>query len=257
MGRGITSGLVLIAVAAAIAALLLTRPADRDQSQEPLPTPSQFEPPKSTAMKLPTPPELLKRARALAALDLILCPEWEYRYYSFNTKWAEGQMMASMRNGSGDEWWIVFDEAGWTALKGLAHESPAWAGGGDAPSQALQKSCPDEIRDFAHEPAFRWDSTGFCYFRLPGADEWTRANDLTPFSHLDAGEDELFGHLSGSAEDYHEYAADYFETEVPLDSIRHVFEGKPITPELVAKINPEVDYEEIEEELYEETGYPR
>ena len=35
-------------------------------------------------------------ARSVAMLDAILSPEWEFRYYSFNSKWAEGEMMASM-----------------------------------------------------------------------------------------------------------------------------------------------------------------
>ena len=55
-------------------------------------------------VNLPHPEEILKRSRALAALDLILSPEWEDRYYSFNSRWDSNEMMASMRNGSGDEW---------------------------------------------------------------------------------------------------------------------------------------------------------
>ena len=43
-------------------------------------------------------------ARSLAMLDAILSPNWDSRYYSFDSKWAEGEMMASMRNGSGDMW---------------------------------------------------------------------------------------------------------------------------------------------------------
>ena len=109
-------------------------------------------------ISLPPPDELKKRAQALAVLDLILCPEWEYRYYSFNSEWAEGQEMASMRDGCGNEWWILFHESGWAALKGLAHESSAWAEGGGELSQALQSACPSELSEFAHEPAFRWDS---------------------------------------------------------------------------------------------------
>ncbi len=76
---------------------------------------------------LPSIPELLVRTKALAALDLVLSPEWEYRYYSFNAAWSPNEQMASMRNGSGDEWWLVFHADGWAALKGLDHESEAWS----------------------------------------------------------------------------------------------------------------------------------
>ena len=125
-------------------------------------------------LQLPAPAELTKRAKALAVLDLILSPEWDGRFYSFNARWSEGEMMASMRNGCGDEWWIVFSEAGWAAMKGLAHESSAWSEGGEALSLALRSVCPAELREFANEPAFRWDSTGFCYFWTPATAAWTR-----------------------------------------------------------------------------------
>jgi hypothetical protein len=67
---------------------------------------------KLTLSLLPDVPSLKKLSQSLAMLDAILSPEWEYRYYSFNSKWAPGERMASMRNGSGDEYFILFDTVG-------------------------------------------------------------------------------------------------------------------------------------------------
>jgi hypothetical protein len=72
--------------------------------------------------ELPGIADLRRRAKALAMLDAIICPEWEYRYYSYNSRWSHGEEMASMRNSQGDEWFILFDSVG-TAIKGLDHES--------------------------------------------------------------------------------------------------------------------------------------
>jgi hypothetical protein len=55
--------------------------------------------------------------------------------YSFNSKWGEGEMMASMRNGSGDEYFILFDSHGvimpgsYTAVSILERPQshPTWA----------------------------------------------------------------------------------------------------------------------------------
>ena len=55
-------------------------------------------------------------------LDAII-PEWEYRYYSFNAHWGPGEVLASMRNGSGDEYYLLFSSAG-AILKRFAHEAP-------------------------------------------------------------------------------------------------------------------------------------
>ena len=41
-------------------------------------------------------------------LDVILSPEREYRYHSYDAHWASAEEMASMSNGSGDEYSIVF-----------------------------------------------------------------------------------------------------------------------------------------------------
>ena len=55
-------------------------------------------------------------------LDAILSPEWEYRYYSFNASWGPAQELASMRNGTGDDYAIVFSPAGaW--IRVFDHES--------------------------------------------------------------------------------------------------------------------------------------
>lgn len=78
---------------------------------------------------------LRKLTESLAMLDAIMSPEWEYRYYSFNSKWGEGEMMASMRNGSGDEYFILFDSHGvimpgsYTAVSILERPQshPTWA----------------------------------------------------------------------------------------------------------------------------------
>jgi hypothetical protein len=40
-------------------------------------------------------------------LDAIMSPDWEYRYYFFDSKWGLSEMMASMRNGQGDDFTSV------------------------------------------------------------------------------------------------------------------------------------------------------
>jgi len=207
---------------------------------------------------LPAIPKLIQRTKALAALDLILSPEWESRYYSFNAKWDTDEQMASMRNGSGDEWWIVFHNRGWAALKGLAHES-AWSKNGNSRemSASLQSIIPRELSGFANEPAFRWNETNFAYFCLADS-MWTRANDLIDSSRkINSDEDYLLRHLAGSAEDYASFARDYYETSVPVEIVSAVFATQPITSGLIAGLNPEITIEDISSELFGEINYPR
>src|SRR5689334_21732066 len=165
--------------------------------------------------------------------------------------------MASMRNGSGDEWWCVFHADGWAALKGLAHESEAWARGGESLSAALQAVLPRDLGDFASEPAFRWEETSFAYFHLPARPGWVRANDRTAYAALEAGDEWLLRHLSGGPEDYAAFAEDYYERTVPLESVIAVFGHAPMTEHLVASLNPSITLSDIAPELYAEIGYER
>ena len=215
--------------------------------------------PQSPANKvmLPEPEALIRQTKALAALDLILSPVWEDRYYSFNSRWAPGEQMASMRNGCGDEWWIVFHDSGRAALKGLSHESPAWRKGGNRLSAEMKSAFPAELAGFANEPAFRWDETSFAAYRRPADNDWLWPKEATEFANVSGGEDEFLSLLAGGPEDYVDYAADHFEVDLPLAIVEAIFELVPITPEMIHQLNPEVSLADIDEQLHGEIGYPR
>ena len=57
--------------------------------------------------ELPDVEGLLKLHQSLATLDAILCPEWEFRYFSFNDHWDEGERLAlglvARNHHAGDE----------------------------------------------------------------------------------------------------------------------------------------------------------
>ncbi|HEX6285588.1 MAG TPA: hypothetical protein VFZ71_11970, partial [Pyrinomonadaceae bacterium] len=69
--------------------------------------------------QLPNVDELKRISQSLAMLDAILMPDWEYRFYSFDANWSDDEMLASMRNGSGDSFFILFNSAG-AIIKGYA-----------------------------------------------------------------------------------------------------------------------------------------
>ncbi|MDB6024439.1 MAG: hypothetical protein JWM68_662 [Verrucomicrobiales bacterium] len=200
---------------------------------------------------------LINRCRALSALDLILSPEWQYRFYSFNAHWSDQEQMASMRDGCGNEWWIVFHREGWSALKGLGHESSAWSEHGEKISAALQQSFPPAFKEFSTEPAFRWNETSFAYFHAVGGGGWTRVNDLAGYPTDETGEKELLEHLVGSPSDYAQFASDYYETEVDPRVVAQVFALHPITPQIITSLNSSTLLKDIVDELQNEIGYPR
>jgi len=208
-------------------------------------------------LTLPNPLKLIQRAKALASLDLIISPEWDYRYYSFNAHWSADEQMASMRNGSGDEWWIVFHKTGWAALKGLDHESTAWSKSGKKLSMALCAAIPNQLSTFANEPAFRWSDTSFAYFYLSESIGWKRANDLINIENFNTGEETLLNLLIGGPNDYVSFAEEYYEKTISTDIVSSVYNLRKITDDIVSSLNPEIKLENISSELFDEIDYPR
>ena len=201
-------------------------------------------------MNLPSVPMLLKRAKALAVFEIILSPDWERRTYSFDANWAPDQVMASMRNGSGDEWWMVFHKSGCAALKGFGHESVAWSKGKAKLADSLKAVFPPELNEFTQEPAFQWDATTFAYFCISPPSGWIRANDLTLFADIsDTGEETLLRHLIGTPKEYASFASAYHETPVSIEIVSAVFGQEPLTKAMVQELNSEISLEDIASDL--------
>lgn len=111
---------------------------------------------------LPAINDLKRWSQSWALLDAILQPEWDLRYYSFNAHWGAETQMASMRDGSGDDYFLVFDSIG-AIVKGFSHESNmsphlknpsrVWPG--------VLDDVPSVFSQFLSEPAFSLEDTTF------------------------------------------------------------------------------------------------
>ena len=71
---------------------------------------------------IPKPEDLQKLCKSISALEAIISPEWEYRYYSYQKDWSESEEFCEMRNGQGDQMLIVFSKDG-NCINGFAQES--------------------------------------------------------------------------------------------------------------------------------------
>jgi hypothetical protein len=193
--------------------------------------------------------------QSLALLDAILCPEWQFRYYSYNAHWSPNQTMASMRDGSGNGYFLLFTEAG-AILKGFAKDSPLNPFRTDPPQiwPGILESVPACFADFLTEPAFALEETTFCLWRRKDDRTWQRGVIAFPEGTDPDGSGELLALLVGGPEQYLAYAEDGFETEVPLAAIEAIYQHRPLTNSLVHTLNPELSLAELQEDL-KEIGY--
>ena len=212
------------------------------------------------ASTLPDIPELVRISKAIAMLDAILCEEWEFRYYSFNSHWNQddpAEMMASMRNDSGDHYFIWFSSVG-AAIKGFDHESiisPQNNQGQHYPGVLDQ--VPVEFNLFLNESAFVLDDTTFCFWRRVEDSKWHSGRVEFP-AHAGAdpdGSKTLLAILDGSPSTYVHFARDYFEIDVDETAVSNVYSLKPLTPGLLSRLQSKRSLEDLFEDI-SEIGYP-
>ena len=205
---------------------------------------------------LPDVDRLKALTQSLAMLDAILCPEWQYRYYSFNAHWAPNEAMASMRNGQGDDFFALFTPVG-AILKGFAHESAmtpyqhhpprVWPG--------VLETVPAVFQSFLSEPAFDIEATTFCIWRQYGDASWQRGAITFPDSYDPDGSAGLLAILDGDPQTYWTWAADYYEQPVSLAAVTAIYQHQPLTRELVARLNPDITLEDLAADITE-IAYP-
>lgn len=170
----------------------------------------------------------------------MISEEWQDRYYSFNHAWntKAKQRMASMRNGSGDEWFMVFEPGG-VFLKGFWHEYP------HEDVAKIYKGLPKKFLPQLKEPAFSMEYITFGGWH--DGTTWTlRGNTEVMREQLEI--------LSGDPETYRAYAADYFEVDLPVDAIAHVLAGKKLDAKLVKRITTDRTLADLKDDLAE-IGY--
>ena len=211
---------------------------------------------KATLDSLPDIEGLRRLSQSLAMLDAIMSPEWEDRYYSFNSKWSEKEMMASMRNGQGEEYFILFDSHG-AIMKGFDHESPMspWAGQKKKLWPGIFESVPAEFQSFLSEPAFSIDETTFCVWRRYSDSSWQVGSIDYPDEDDPDGSEYLLSILNGEPSAYKEFADWYYEKTLSLDAIEHIYRHDPLTNDIVSALNDEITLESLIDEA-DEIAYP-
>jgi len=203
-------------------------------------------------------------SKSLAVLDLIMEPTWDMRYYSYNRAWGEAAELGSMRNGSGDEYSIVFLPDGAAYARGFAHESPMspWAQDNDGELHpGLIDGISPQFLPWVAEPAFAAD--GVCDMTVC---LWTASGTAGSWEHGDVPAPGTRDDLSGASwlfslvtrpepAQYVEFARDYFEEDLDAGAVADVYAHRPLDAGLVTRINPERSLADLIEEL-EEIGYP-
>lgn len=193
---------------------------------------------------LPHPDEIRQKLQSLAMLDAIVMPDWELRYFSFNSQWSPGEMMGSLRDGEGSEFFFLFNETGVAAkiyCKDYSLEADTAA--------AMLGGIPLDFSSFLNEAAFNLD-VATCYL-------WRRKEDHSwSVAPRDIVEIPFLAFVYDWGNYYLNWSASYYELGLNVNSIEAILRHQPLTENLIKSLNPDAELEAIVADA-NQIGYPK
>ncbi|QUY45136.1 hypothetical protein I1H34_08620 [Acaryochloris marina S15] len=189
-------------------------------------------------------------------LDAILSPDWEDRYYSFDTHWHPNEQLGSMRDGSGDFLFALFSPNG-CFLKGFAHESVMSPYQTEPPQlwPGLFENIPSELQASLDEPAFSIEDTTFCLWRQTSDSQWQRGSINFPEGSDPDGSMELLTIFDHQPNTYQQWAEAYYECSIDTNVVQQIYQHFPLTQTMIHPLNPELLVADLLEDI-QEIGYP-
>jgi hypothetical protein len=202
--------------------------------------------------RLPVASRFRELCLANAALDALLMPEWEYRYFSFNRDWDAGEQMASLRDGSGGHHFVLFCESG-TFVKGFDPVSPLSTPFLGKRADWRTADVPKGLRAALAEPAFDMEALTYCFWSTAPSAPW--CTGLPPSDSL---LDIPLGHLAILVDEpavYADWASEYYERSISADTVRLFHQLVPMDAQTLSRLMDVSRVEEFTDELIE-IGYP-
>lgn len=212
--------------------------------------------------EFPSPVELKKLCKSIAAIEAILMEDWNYRYYSYNKNWDQDEEIFEMRDGSGDQMLIHFQKNG-TIINGFAHESKmnGWTSNSDGKMiQNIWKGVLDDLPQIYNEFIFgnpiKNIGTTFCIWSIEGNSKWKIGQIEYPNDQYFDGSEELLNIFDKKPTTYKDWALDYYELEdIEIAILAKIYEMQPITNSMVKILNPSlVNMNQLKKDL-DEIGY--
>ncbi len=169
---------------------------------------------------------LRNKLKHLALLDAIIEPEWEYRYYSYNSNWSNTEEMASLRDSCGGEWFFLFND------RNISFKCTSPVDGLVDNFDEIKESVPKKFTTFLNEVAFSMDQ-GSCIWFIEN-NTWVKlGNEIS-----DLPNPTIIQEMTAS--DYCQFVEEIFEQEIDKEIVQSIFDGN-FTIDMAKKINPSID----------------
>ena len=199
---------------------------------------------------LPNAERLKNFCKGLAALDIIMVEEeWSFiRHYTYNPAWRKGKEAFFATDGSDQSMIVMFAPEG-CVINGVDSELYDWEE--KLPRiEDLTDGMPSALQKLMGSREVKKMKSTFCVWTEDGT-TW----HCNPMDGEDASKD-LLSTIDGNPQSYVDYGKWFYPADLPLEAVRQLADGVPVTKELVAALNPKRnEWEEIKAGL-DKIGYP-
>lgn len=176
--------------------------------------------------------------------DAIVAPD--FRSFEFHPKWGPGSaQMGAFKDGEGNFFFAWFSSKG-AVIRGFDHESKMSPFQHDPPViwPGIFDGLPTALRYVLKEPAFAQDEVTFAFWADGPEGDWRMGGVKPAKGHDSDGAQQLLGCFGKSFENWRK---DYYDTP-KSPALKVLWDGEPLTPEVVLALNPEADFKAIREE---------
>ena len=189
---------------------------------------------------LPNAERLKNFCKGLAALDIIMVEEeWSFiRHYTYNPAWRKGKEAFFATDGSDQSMIVMFAPEG-CVINGVDSELYDWEK--KLPRiEDLTDGMPPALQKLMGSREVKKMKSTFCVWTEDGT-TW----NCNPMDGEDASKD-LLTTIDGNPQTYVKYGKWFYPADLPLEAVRQLADGGPVTKELVVALNPKRnEWEEI------------
>ncbi len=205
--------------------------------------------------QMPDIDSLRKRLQQMAALESVFAVEYGESQFEFHPKWDRSEQMGAIKNGSGDEMFSHFTQAGCIII-GFAHESKMSPYRTSPPElwPGLLSGVPVEFNASLEEPAFDIASKTFVLWRLTSDRVWRTATIEYSNDEYADGSQDLLSHLTYTPAEFADWLADNYEVDIDTGIVSSVFANNPMTNRQLSTLNPDAKTNQLRKAVTE-TGY--
>ncbi len=199
--------------------------------------------------RLPAPTELERLMQSLAMLEVLVEPDWDFRFYSFYAGWSDGAGLGWRRDRSRLELFALFGEAG-CFIKGYDPEAAV----ADVDPDLFYRQVPAEFADAAGEVAFTPEDVTFCLWRTHSEPAW-RSAAVAAYGGGRDGSEGLLSPLDGDPASYPRFLEARFGGAADSAAVAAVYAHRPLTPELAYALGGMAEWDDLADEA-RKIGYP-